>query len=305
MEPVIKHFEKMGARIKLIEFAPQTTSTTKTNPKTGERTVKLSPLTAPDNRFTIDVRKDKRGSFFEVHKGKDVDLSISGVDAKDRHLLLNVKTPSVPKRVVANRWFVQNMEAEDAHFAKFLCGHDERDWFVSSISSAASDVRSAKESLKPVVVRQIQNRIGVKTSDRNRRRNEAYVRQGEWFFVPSPTLQVKDNLILRNEPISRGRGSKPHICEELYRTGGTDVHVHSSHAPQGVTEKAFKGLSEVMRRAPGWRNMKRDPEAYVRGYVRHSDHKTLHLKGWHRVYMNNEGVSVGGATTQWGNVFLD
>jgi hypothetical protein len=32
----------------------------------------------------------------------------------------------------------------------------------------------------------------------------------------------------------------------------------------------------------------RDPEVYAKGAVRHSDHATVHLAGWHRVLMNTE-----------------
>ncbi|MGD0860727.1 MAG: hypothetical protein ABR912_15610 [Terracidiphilus sp.] len=34
--------------------------------------------------------------------------------------------------------------------------------------------------------------------------------------------------------------------------------------------------------------MTRDAEVYARGEVRHRDHKTTDLAGWHRVYMNRE-----------------
>jgi hypothetical protein len=37
-----------------------------------------------------------------------------------------------------------------------------------------------------------------------------------------------------------------------------------------------------------WRSMTRDAEVYARGEVRHKDHKTIDLCGWHRVYMNRE-----------------
>src|SRR3712207_8814464 len=67
-----------------------------------------------------------------------------------------------------------------------------------------------------------------------RRRNEAFVRQGEWFFIPAPGMGVDENLILRNEPISRGAGSKPHMCQYVYRSGGErdrkSTRLNSSHA---------------------------------------------------------------------------
>ena len=39
------------------------------------------------------------------------------------------------------------------------------------------------------------------------------------------------------------------------------------------------------------RHMARNPEAYVKGAVRHVDHKTVVLQVWHRVVMNTEGQS--------------
>ncbi|MGA7496337.1 MAG: hypothetical protein WBX00_06360 [Isosphaeraceae bacterium] len=35
--------------------------------------------------------------------------------------------------------------------------------------------------------------------------------------------------------------------------------------------------------------MLRNAGVYVRGRVRHADHKTIVLHGWHRVLMNTEG----------------
>jgi hypothetical protein len=32
----------------------------------------------------------------------------------------------------------------------------------------------------------------------------------------------------------------------------------------------------------------RDPEVYAKGAVRHPDHATIRLVGWHRVLMNTE-----------------
>jgi hypothetical protein len=40
-----------------------------------------------------------------------------------------------------------------------------------------------------------------------------------------------------------------------------------------------------------WRSMTRDAEVYVRGEVRHRDHKTIDLDGWHRVYMHRERLA--------------
>jgi hypothetical protein len=37
-----------------------------------------------------------------------------------------------------------------------------------------------------------------------------------------------------------------------------------------------------------YRLMVRDPELFARGTVRHPDHATIELHGWHRVVMNTE-----------------
>jgi hypothetical protein len=37
--------------------------------------------------------------------------------------------------------------------------------------------------------------------------------------------------------------------------------------------------------------MRRYPGVYVRGRVRHPDHRTVTLHGWHCVLMNTEGES--------------
>ena len=37
-----------------------------------------------------------------------------------------------------------------------------------------------------------------------------------------------------------------------------------------------------------WRVMTRDANVYARGRVRHADHKTIVLHGWHQVVMNTE-----------------
>jgi hypothetical protein len=49
-------------------------------------------------------------------------------------------------------------------------------------------VQQAKEALKPVEVQSAQAREGLKAKARSRRKNAAYRRQGEWFFLPVPGL---------------------------------------------------------------------------------------------------------------------
>ena len=104
------------------------------------------------------------------------------------------------------------------------------------------------------------------------------------------------------EPISRGKGSKPHMCQFLYRSGGEAVMVCSRY-PTGVTLEQYQ---QIVRAQPGaaqwgWRSMPRNAAVYVRGRVSHPDHKTIVLDGWHRVLMNTESEAPGSRHV----VFLD
>lgn len=215
----------------------------------------------------IDVGSDGRGEFFEFRLAgeRGVSLQVIDVDRDDHCLLLLIR--------------------EDGDKSKFLCGFDERHWFVAAIPESASGVDrvpAAKDALQPQAVRDAIARV--RPRDRFRRRNAAYVRQGEWFFLPQWNIVVDNHEVLRHEPLSRGRG-KDHVLEFAYRRGGEIVYVDAAH-PTGITEEEFWRLSASQRR--GFREMVRDPELYAKGSVTHPDHNTIVLHGWHRVLMNTE-----------------
>ncbi len=187
---------------------------------------------------------------------------------------------------------------------------DEGEFFDLGVSPesppeiAVINVRQAKECLKPGEVRLRQ--VGLSEKVRNRRRNPAFLRQGEWFFLPVPDLEPDPLRILHNEPISRGNGSKPHILEFCYREGGETVYV-SSRYPQGVGSIEFARIQKLDRQKPAseriwdWRVMKREALVFGKGKVSHSDHRTIVLHGWCRVLLNEERHS----TAMGKVVFLD
>lgn len=228
--------------------------------------------------FTLDIRRDGAGEFFELrlptHLRETLDVSVAQAEPKERHLLLFVRK-----------------SGEKPQLDRFLCGHDEREWFVAAVPGGASSVRQAMDALQPKDVREALTRHHVSSGKRYGRKNRAFRRQGEWFFVPEPSVVVSDKLVLHNEPLRRGRG-KPHLVEQLYRSGGETVHVCGRH-PNGVTPEEFHS---ILRRNPeagrwGWQVMRRNPGVYARGTVRHSDHATITLPFWHRVLMNTETQS--------------
>ena len=245
-EQVTKHFEKMGARVKVRD--------TSHVPRWREP----SP-----SYFTIDILHDRRGEYFEIARGEEApEMEVLQVLPSDRHLLLYSRDGQ-----------------------RLLCGHDERHWFVAAIGERVSTVGDAKRALVPKILRDIVGRVAPEVT--NNRRNPVFKRQGEWFFVPvREKLKVPDVELHRNEPLQRGTGSKPHICEELYRRGGRQVHIVGG---QIVEEWVFLQRKRLdPKYGLGARTMQANAKVYVRGHVRHSDHATIRLDGWHRVYINGE-----------------
>ncbi|QGJ69477.1 Hypothetical protein PBC10988_11590 [Planctomycetales bacterium 10988] len=226
--------------------------------------------------ISLDIASDRRGEFFEITSDPDADLEVEVLDVQptDRHLLLLVR--------------------EEGEKSKYLCGHDERHWFVAGIPESApvGTVPQAKQALQPARVQTAVSRKKLGKKDRYRRKNEAYLRQGEWFFLPVENLQVDERCVLRNEPLQRGFRSKPHKVDFCYRIGGETVYVCGMQ-PNGVTEGEYRKILEKNPKANkwGWRVMRRNPGVFVRGRVRHADHATIKLKGWHRVVMNTEDQS--------------
>lgn len=250
-----RKFERIGARLKVVNRPSRRMRTT--------------------GQVSLDIGSDRRGEFFEITPlVGDPEIEVLDVQPADRHLLLLVR--------------------EDGVKNKYLCGHDERHWFVAGIPESApvGTVRQAKEALQPREVQSAVARKGVSGKARNRRKNPAFVRQGEWFFLPVAGMHVDESMVLKIEPLRRGIRGKPHWAEFCYRTGGESVYV-CSRRPNGVTQSQYRKILSGNSRAKnwGWQSMRRNPGVYVRGRIRHPDHATITLQGWHQVVMNTENES--------------
>jgi hypothetical protein len=237
--------------------------------------LRLSAVAERDRRGAgIDIGADSAGEYFDIRVSARDSVAYEVVDVRPgmRHLLLLARPEQGPKE-------------------KYLCGHDERHWFVCAVPDrrGVASVAAALDALQPPEVRAAVERMLGRPKERLRRRNQAFVRQGEWFFIPEPGLIVNEALVHRDEPISRGQGSKPHRCEFLYRHGGEAVMVCSRH-PSGVTIAQYDKLVAARPEAArwNWRAMQRNAAVYARGRISHPDHKTIVLHGWHRVVMNTE-----------------
>ena len=219
-----------------------------------------------DVSLIVDIQKDRRGEFFQIDTDGHVKFNIMSIDKSLNHLLLFAKD-------------------KDDNKYRFLCGLDERGWFSAAVPGKASSIKDAMDCLKPVEVVKAQKTI--KSDQKYKRKNQAFLRQGEWFFIPRSDVSPPDQFILKNEPIQRGRGN-PHMVQEIYRTGGEVVYVSRKH-PQGISEKRYKEIiKEPEAKRFGWRVMKRNMLVFGRGKVTHNDHKTIILKGWHQILPNRE-----------------
>src|SRR5437762_2576355 len=237
-------FTAMGARLKVSEIASRW--------QMGNRQW-IDPV-----NYAVDIRRDRDGEFFELrvptHLSETVEATVLQSEPRQRHLLLLIRKTD-----------------EKPQLDRFLCGHDERNGFVAAVPGGASSVRQAMDALQPKDVRDALARDRVSSRKRYERKNRAFRRQGEWFFVSEPSLVVDDKLVLRNEPLRRGAG-KPHVVEQLFRTGGEIVHVCSRH-PNGLSPAEYKGVLKANPSAArwGWRIMTRNPGVYARGAVSHAD----------------------------------
>jgi hypothetical protein len=259
-----KHFGWMGARLEVSQI---------TRRRWGNA-----------GRPGLDVGADKHGQLFimRLDPQEQVDYEVVNIRPDIQHLLLMAR---------------QNGEKH-----KFLCGQDERHLFVCAVPGrGVTDVRSAMEALQPPEVKQAVAEKVRHTRQRLQRRNDAFLRQGEWFFLAAPELVVDPKNIQRREPLSNGRG-RAHWCDEVFRVGGTEVFVSAEH-PAGLNKAEYEELLRTTPRAKSyrWRRMTRTATVYARGKVRHPDHHTLWLDGWHRVLMNTEYLAPGAQSV----VFLD
>jgi len=258
-QSIQKKFHDIGANVSITERRP---------PRFG------------DNQLvSIDVVENKKGERFVLENPDGLPVEVLDIQPDLRHLLLLVRGES---------------DRGQKDLRRFLCGHDERHWFVAAIPEEArvSTVKQAVEALKPEAVKAAQERLGIKTKDLHKRRTSSFIRQGEWFFVPRPNTTVQDYLIHRNEPLRRGSG-KPHTAEFLYRHGGETVYV-SRQYPNGLTEKEYRPLitNNPAAKNYAWQTMRRNATVLVKGRISHPDHATIILDIWHEVVPNTENESV-------------
>ncbi len=158
----------------------------------------------------------------------------------------------------------------------FLVGLDERQLFIAQTSGPVTTVDQAHRSLGNVV--QVHNA---------RRKGSAADRQGEWFFLQTDT-ETRRTI---NEAVKKNRIG---VQRKVALPGGGNPHT----ADQMVIMKA--DAKENLEHGFPVREQRR----FVRGCIRHIDHKTIRFSHWREVVSNNEGAtqSAGGSS---GVYFID
>jgi len=248
-----KKFESVGARVKISDDVPRTNG----------------------GNFSINVRSDKKGEFFEIRVKKEVDLLVQDVQKGDRHLVLLAKAKGD-----RGSWDKQH----------YLCGHDERHWFCATLPKPVTTVAAAKQSLKPKEVAELERSEGVRGKNvhkRHKRLNKgrAIHRQGEFFFIPEPGYTPDPRRIIKNEPMSGG-GGHSHFVSEMVRSGGETVYIKGDNVSVLPPDK-YRELSKHEKAL--YRQAVAGAQVYVRGKVTHVEHKTCDLGSiWHRVHVNRE-----------------
>lgn len=251
-------------------------------------------------------KNNRRDEVIRMYLGHpDNHVEVRNIDNSCHQLVLMVKEPSVEfddeiaygwsstfkvrtereikenKQVVryrndtGSRKFIVTMKTP-AEVRYFLLGVDERQLFISQLSKAATTVAEARKLLGNTV----------QFSD-GKRKGSSADRQGEWFFLEVSSdlndtidreLKTSNGILHRKVNIGQffnRPGGNPHIVDELAILK-EDTEDKGRHAAGS-------------RRATTFRR-----KIYVRGKVRHIDHKTVKFSNWREVVANNETVTPTG-----------
>jgi hypothetical protein len=131
----------------------------------------------------------------------------------------------------------------------YLCGQDEAHLFMAQLPHNAATIDHAHRMLAPRVPEEYAK--------------QPSTRQGEWFFYPA--IAVDREELERLEVLGYGKKSNISIAEAGRIWRRSRPHI----------------ASELRFLKPGRR-------IFVRGHIKHPDHRTLTLRDWHFVLLNRE-----------------
>ena len=259
--------------------------------------------------FQMDILRKvsgtRRTEWFEMFLGEDdVNVQILDTDSIKLQILLLVQEPERVFEVTERktRWrttpedrrfqlqeanesfredkinfyIQQKTPSEKRHF---LMGVDERQLFLSQLTRGVPNINEARRSLG--------NTVHFHEGKRKMTPN----RQGEWFFMKATEKQEEDiELLLSKKRIwiakkvnigdhAGRRAGNPHIADELIVIPESRGLIESSKRSKFMSKHRpiVQGAYPVRAR-----------EVFVRGKIRHIDHKTIKYSHWYQVILNNE-----------------
>jgi hypothetical protein len=231
----------------------------------------------------IDIAKTttrkNAGERFRIYQGHTQNrLEVLGTDQRLRQLVLFVEEPErafelrIPKRRAApptdlvvlreekRAWVVERRTSGRARH--FLCGMDEQHLFIALLPDRVTTVDGAHAALRPPELSRLE-----------RSAEKPTVRQGEWFFVAIPYAEVAEVEVLARKSLRVRHATGIAEAGGIRRAGRAHV-ADEVVVLDGVPNR----LGLVERRV------------YVRGSVRHPDHRTVTFPSWRRALANREEI---------------
>jgi len=242
-----------------------------------------------DKVFGMDIQRNlsrnHRGEYFRIYPG-GARVQALGMDKKLGQIVLFVDEPETEFEVRVTKVSIRPGSAQIVrhdgpnHYIVrgrtpgqrrwFLMGVDERQLFIASLPGHAATVFDAHKILKRGDVILAEGK------------QKGVVRQGEWFFLQTTPAERekldamgKKGLVTRKADIETLKKTKT-----TKRVNGGNPH---------VADEVVRAVGEALEHGFGVR----DTERYVRGSVRHVDHKTIHFYHWRRVIRNTEPQGAG------------
>lgn len=223
--------------------------------RTGQERIRLAPGDDSNNIRVLDIDPKKQQLVLMVKEpAREFKIRNRFVSshAPESEQFQTVKTPSVARRV--------------------LMGMDETHLFVTQLPSNGpiTTIKQAHDALRPRLVHE----------------TKGWKRQGEWFFVPVTASEARilasgENCRLSHDrdvedATSRGTGR---VARARFRTHQAKDRMDYFGDP-AIRPSVFPAASPDRAIRP--------TKIFVRGDIKHPDHKNLKLRDWHRVMLNLE-----------------
>jgi hypothetical protein len=213
---------------------------------------------------------------------RDIEIEIPGwqMRSETARARLKAANPNLTIYQRNGRYFYKQPTQEAKRH--YLMGMDERHYFVCQLPKPATTVSDAHRVLKNETVTETEKKGKVG-------------RQGEWFFV-QPTQSERNAIekairgnraiVKKKAPIGREFGfniGRPHTADELVvvavATGKMvkdRVETRHRQNPQTILSATETQIPEVIR------------TVFIKGKVKHVEHKAVEFLDWVRVYRNTE-----------------